>query len=168
MNEVIESLDFFIDFEADSLINNLSRLQNYMVTVAKFKESDSLSYGYWNLNDEGFPEFIEAIILKMKVQLKLQSEYNHVQIVDTLGIQRTNRLYPAEFTNELSNFSNEAIIIQIGCNGLLNHDRIVYANSALLLSYKHFVYSPEIGISDHDNAKRGYTLIFHKLEKNSK
>lgn len=106
MNEVVESLDFFFDFEEDSLIDNLLRFQNYMVTVAKFQESDSLSYGYWKLKDEGFPEFIEAIILKMIVQLKLQSEYDHVQIVNTMGIQKTNKIYPIEFTNEMSNFSN--------------------------------------------------------------
>jgi hypothetical protein len=85
-----------------------------------------------------------------------------------MGIQRTNKIYPIEFTNELSNFSNEATIIQIGCNGLLNRERTVLANSVLQLPYKHFVYAPEIDKSEHDDDKKGYTLIFHKLEINSK
>lgn len=160
MNDIVEVRDFFFDIELDGLIDNLITFQNHLSSKPEYTESDSLSYGFTYLPDEGFPHFIEAIVLKMKIQLKLQSGYSHVQVVNTFGIRKTNRLYPVEFTNELSKYSNEATIIQLGCNGLLNNDRIVYANSVLFLPFKHFIYSPSDEESEQN--KTGFTFIFHK------
>jgi hypothetical protein len=167
MQDIIELRDFFFDFEEKDLIEKLESLKNFMVFTSNFSADDSLSYGFWKLPNEGFPEFIDVIIMKMNIHLKVQLEntqldYNHVQIVDTIGISQTNRLYPVEFTRELSGFSNQAAIIQIGCDGLLNHERVVHANSFILVPFKHFIYTPSFEESENVNDKKGYTLIFHK------